>query len=341
MGVKPSPCRVPDRAGGPRHRFRAGTGPGPEPVPTRRRSSARHRRSACRVVSGSRWRRARLSTWAVALSRLIRCPTETKTGLTPSWVRSTRPTVSVPSTSGVQEPRRAARRLPAADQRRLADPDRRKPGQHPEMTGQPEPAGMGEPVPVADQQIRFDGQPAQRGEQRRQLAKGEEAGDVGEGGPTGQHHLVDDGEGRGVQDDHRRREPVTVLGVRDVQAGHRRRCRRSRPGQVDRRPQPVLDGLRLGGGTRGGDGRGCHVHPCSMRSNPGRGQRSGRAAQVGATGRGRSAPAPGARCSPPSRCVRPPGRRRCPSPRRTASGRPGTTARRRRRPRPPAVSGVR
>src|SRR5690606_21611237 len=61
--------------------------------------------SARRIVSGIRYRGARRSTCSVAVSREMRCPCDTYTGLTPSWVRRARPATTPSTRMGDHAPR--------------------------------------------------------------------------------------------------------------------------------------------------------------------------------------------------------------------------------------------
>src|SRR5690606_24496732 len=68
-------------------------------------SSARDNRSARRIGSQIRGRGDRRRTSAYGESRCTRCPTDTYTGLTPSWRRRQRPSTSPRSTRSAAAPR--------------------------------------------------------------------------------------------------------------------------------------------------------------------------------------------------------------------------------------------
>ena len=102
---------------------------------------------------------------------------------------------------------------------------------------------MGQSLPVADQHVRRHLKVAERIEQTWDLAEGEQAGYVGEGGPAvydGAIHLL---QGARVEHDHRGGEVVPV--VRDVQPGGVLRMLRSRSRAVDLSAERLLNGERF------------------------------------------------------------------------------------------------
>ena len=248
------------------------------------------------------------------MSRSIRCPAETKTGFTPSRVRSTAPsTWSSPSRSHPR-PRRVDQRRPVTPLSPggshrptsgvLPTPNDGQPGEHTEVAGQPEPPRVGQPVPVADQHVRPHRQPVERLQQRRHLPEREQSRHVAERRPA-EHD-------RGV---HARRGSP-----RRAPPPRRRAARRPRDTPHPARPRwPAGPGP--GPGRPGTAGR--PARPSASSSV--RGQAVGGSVAVGGRssvtgepvavhyrGRRRSAPSPAARCSRPSRWPRPRGRRRCP-----------------------------
>jgi hypothetical protein len=81
-------------------------------------------------------------------------------------------------------------------ERVLGHPDRGQPGEYSEVAGEAETAGVGEPVAVADHETRRARQRVEHGQHGRDLAEGEQPGDVGEGDLSDGGGLGDDGEAR-------------------------------------------------------------------------------------------------------------------------------------------------